>query len=381
MDVNATDAHFMELAISQARAAGDAGEVPVGAVLVKNGAVVAIGRNAPIGQHDPTAHAEMVALRSAAQTLENYRLDGCTVYVTLEPCAMCAGAMLHARLDRVVYGAPDPKTGAAGSVLNLFSDKQLNHHTTVQGGVLKDACGQTLQAFFRQRRLSEKALAQPVREDALRTPDAEFDSVKQFPWAPRYLSSLSGLEGLRLHYLDEGTQGNARVFLCLHGDSMWSYAFRSMLPVWTQHGVRVIAPDLIGFGKSDKPKKAVFHSVGFHARYLQDLVEMLGLSDVVLVLQGLDHRVGQALLQSMPSIFSGLAMVGMPTQLNEDEEHAYRAPFPNAGFRAAEQAFPKFGVPTVNNTPKGWGGKAVFAHAHQPPGAELALRLLQEFTR
>ena len=124
----------MRLALAEARAAADAGEVPVGAVVVKDGRVIATGRNAPIAAHDPTAHAEIVALRAAAEALSNYRLDGCQLFVTLEPCAMCAGAMLHARLARVVYGAAEPKTGAAGSVLDLFALAPLNHQTQVQGG-------------------------------------------------------------------------------------------------------------------------------------------------------------------------------------------------------------------------------------------------------
>ena len=123
------DAHFMRLAIEQARLAAAAGEVPVGAVLVRAGQVIATGRNAPIAGHDPTAHAEIAALRAGAAALGNYRLDGCTLYVTLEPCTMCAGAMLHARLARVVYGAADAKTGAAGSVANPFADPRLNHQT------------------------------------------------------------------------------------------------------------------------------------------------------------------------------------------------------------------------------------------------------------
>src|SRR5437868_4287719 len=119
------DADFMRLALAQARQAAGAGEVPVGAVVVRGGEVIARGCNAPVGQHDPTAHAEIMALRSAALALGNYRLDGCDLYVTLEPCAMCSGAMLHARLGRVIYGASDPKTGAAGSVLDLFKQRQL----------------------------------------------------------------------------------------------------------------------------------------------------------------------------------------------------------------------------------------------------------------
>lgn len=147
-----SDEAFMRMALHAAADAQRAGEVPVGAVLVKDGDVIAIGHNRPITGHDPTAHAEIAALRAAAQKLGNYRLPGCTLYVTLEPCAMCAGAMMHARLARVVYGASDPKTGACGSVLNLFAEPRLNHHTKVQGGVLAEECGTMLSAFFAERR-------------------------------------------------------------------------------------------------------------------------------------------------------------------------------------------------------------------------------------
>ena len=147
-----SDEAFMRMALGAAAEARLTGEVPVGAVIVRDDEVVAIGYNQPIGRHDPTAHAEIAALRAASQTLGNYRLPGCTLYVTLEPCAMCAGAMMHARLARVVYGAADPKTGACGSVLNLFAEPRLNHHTEVQGGVLAEECGTMLSAFFAERR-------------------------------------------------------------------------------------------------------------------------------------------------------------------------------------------------------------------------------------
>ncbi|WVN42771.1 tRNA adenosine(34) deaminase TadA [beta proteobacterium MWH-UniP1] len=152
-----TDQDFMAAALEQARLAGNAAEVPVGAVVVKDGQVIATGFNAPISQHDPSAHAEMVAIRNAAKTLGNYRLTDCTVYVTLEPCAMCSGAMFHARIKEVVYGAPDPKTGVAGSVMNLYDNAQLNHHTAVRGGVMAQECGAMLQDFFAQRRKAAKA--------------------------------------------------------------------------------------------------------------------------------------------------------------------------------------------------------------------------------
>lgn len=147
-----TDARFMRRALELARLAGDAGEVPVGAVLVLDAEVIGEGFNAPISRADPTAHAEIQALREAALKLVNYRLPGTTLYVTLEPCTMCVGAMLHARVGRVVFGAPDPKTGAAGSVIDLFAEERLNHHAEVQGGVLAAECGQVLRAFFARRR-------------------------------------------------------------------------------------------------------------------------------------------------------------------------------------------------------------------------------------
>ena len=146
------DRQFMCQAIEQAQIAATAGEVPVGAVLVRDGQVIAKAFNRPIGNHDPSAHAEMLALRSAALVEENYRLPRSTLYVTLEPCAMCSGAILHARVDRVVFGAADPKTGAAGSVLDVFSSKQINHQTSVEGGVMSEECGQLLRSFFKERR-------------------------------------------------------------------------------------------------------------------------------------------------------------------------------------------------------------------------------------
>jgi len=148
----AGDAAFMAEALALARAARARGEVPVGAVVVRDGAVVGRGGNAPIAASDPTAHAEIAALRDAARALGNYRLPGCTLYVTIEPCAMCAGAILHARIARLVYGARDPKTGACGSVVDLFAEPRLNHHATAEGGVLADECGKLLSDFFAARR-------------------------------------------------------------------------------------------------------------------------------------------------------------------------------------------------------------------------------------
>ena len=146
------DLDFMRLAIDQAHNARGAGEVPVGAVIVRDGKLLATGYNHPIGSHDPTAHAEIRAIRAAAELLGNYRLVDCDLFVTLEPCAMCAGAILHARIRRLVWGAADPKTGACGSVVDLMAQSRLNHHTGVLGGVMAAECGQLLSAFFAERR-------------------------------------------------------------------------------------------------------------------------------------------------------------------------------------------------------------------------------------
>ncbi|MCC2974347.1 tRNA adenosine(34) deaminase TadA [Massilia sp. IC2-476] len=155
---------YMGLALEQARLAWAEGEVPVGAVVVKDGEVIATGYNQPIGRHDPTAHAEIVALRAAADKLGNYRLPGCELYVTLEPCIMCSGAMMHARLARVVYAAVDPKTGACGSVLDLFQEERLNHHTVVEGGVMAEESSSLLKAFFAERRAAARKL--PTADEA-----------------------------------------------------------------------------------------------------------------------------------------------------------------------------------------------------------------------
>ena len=330
------DEHWMRQALAQAQAAAVAGEVPVGAVVVKDGQVIATGRNAPVRGHDPTAHAEIVALRAAAQHLGNYRLDGCTLYVTLEPCAMCSGAMLHARLQRVVFGATDPKTGAAGSVLNLFGHAELNHHTEVQGGVLAHDCGALLSAFFRHRRTQQRAQAlarHPLRDDALRTPDAAFAHLPGYPWAPHFISDLPSLAGLRMHYLDEGPHGAPRTWLLLHASPAWSYLFRHAVPTLLAAGHRVVAPDLIGFGKSDKPKKEIVHRPDWHAQVLQELLTRLDLRNAVL----LEQTGAPGMVMSARAAFDAPVPRGK----------AYEVPFASAGYRAGPRAFERLGASVV----------------------------------
>lgn len=326
----------MQLALAQAALAGAAGEVPVGAVVLKNGQVIAVGCNAPIGNADPTAHAEIMALRAAAQVLGNYRLDDCELFVTLEPCAMCSGAMLHARLKRVVFGAPDPKTGAVGSVLDLFANPQLNHQTQVQGGLLAAECSALLQDFFKNKRVDARISSSPVREDALRTPELRFAQLPDYLWPAHYLHDLPSLAGLRLHYLDEGPNDAPLTYLCLHGNAAWSYVYRKMLPGFVAAGSRVVAPDLIGFGKSDKPKKETFHQAAWHRQVLLELIERLDLKNIVLVLQNEHDALGLSLPMAVESRFCGLRV----THLSCDAaDPAYEAPFPDRGHRAGLRAF------------------------------------------
>lgn len=412
--IESADHYFMQLAIAQADAAIAAGEVPVGAVVVRNGEPIAVGRNASIEGHDPSAHAEIVALRAASQAVGNYRLEGCTLYVTLEPCAMCAGAILHARLDRVVFGARDPKTGAAGSVVDLFGIGQLNHRTQVLGGVLADQCALPLQSFFRNRRRLEKALAQPIREDALRTDAGRFAGLPDYPWAERFVSHLPTLAGLRLHYLDEGPKDADTVFVCLHGSPTWSYAYRKMIAVWLKAGHRIVAPDLIGFGKSDKPKRSTFHHFAFHRNYLLELLEHLELRNIVLVVQDWGGILGLTLPMEAPQRYQGLVVMNTllatgdvqlsegffqwretcrkqtlgdigrllqqeNSRMNQSEGDAYSAPFPNEGYRAALRAFPEMVPDSLNDAGAEiarraraflrheWGGTTLLAVGAQDP--------------
>ncbi|MDR0479209.1 MAG: tRNA adenosine(34) deaminase TadA [Burkholderiaceae bacterium] len=347
--VIASDAQGIELALSQARATLDAGEVPVGAVLADaQGRVIATGCNAPVAAHDPTAHAEIQALRAAAAQRGNYRLDGCTLYVTLEPCAMCAGAILHARLARVVYGARDPKAGAAGSVLDVLGDARLNHQTTVTSGVLAQPCGALLRDFFRPRRVN----LDPLREDALRTPDAAFApfvDTPAWPWPPCYVANLPALAGLRLHYIDTGPADAPLIWLLLHDGAAWGWQFRHFIALLAA-GHRVVAPDLIGFGRSDKPKREDAHSFVWHRQALCELIERLDLRRVVLAGCGLGARLAQTVPLAMGGAseerYRGLLMLNAqpgcaPDAKNLRAGSAYAAPFPDAGHRAALRAAPR----------------------------------------
>ena len=275
-DTARDDARFMRLALAQAEQGAQSGEVPIGAVVVRDGEVIASAHNAPISLHDPTAHAEVRALRLAAQALGNYRLERCTLYVTVEPCAMCSGAILHARLARVVFGADEPRTGAAGSVLDVLGST-LNHHTDIRRGVLAQECAATVQRFFNQRRLSQQRDRSPLREDALRTPEARFADIGAIAAWSQYANDWPSLRGWRVHWLDNRSDPSAAATLYLHGPQSWSVAHADAL---TQ-SQPAVALDWLGFGRSDKPKKEAAHTWELHAHVLSDALAHLNVAHIV----------------------------------------------------------------------------------------------------
>lgn len=270
-----------------------ANEVPVGAVLVKDGKVIAVGRNRTLETGDPTAHAEIIALREAAKIIGTHRLDGLELFVTLEPCPMCTGAVFHSRLSRLVYGATDPKTGSAGSVTNLFNLRQLNHHTTLTAGVLAESCGSQLQAFFQKIRRDKTRTRVRLREDAVRSNEKDFAEFKEFLTDSHYFVSS---EGWRIHYIDSGGAPDSKVLLCLHEFPFWSYQLKRLLPLLTKRGYRVVMPDLIGCGLSDKPKRSGWHSPQNHATALHQLLSSLAVSHVQSIALGTSGEIIKILI-------------------------------------------------------------------------------------
>jgi tRNA(Arg) A34 adenosine deaminase TadA len=323
MTYSPEDIGFMQLALRQAQAAADAGEVPVGAVVVRAGQVIASGHNAPLASLDPTSHAEVNAIRAAAQALGNYRLDDCTLYVTLEPCTMCSGAALHGRFKRVVFGAAEPKTGAAGSVLNLFADAQLNHQTQVVGGVLADDCAHLLQRFFEQRRDQQQRGKVPLRDDALRTPHEALDGLGLPLNLSRFTADLPALEGLRLHWFDNRPEPSVAPHIYLHGLDGWSAQYTEQL----QSTAPVIALDLPGFGLSDKPKKVAAHRLAWHVQVLQEFLAHLQPAPVALHAP----RVMAPLLSPLALPLYWLDLPALSVALRD-------APYPDHGHRAGPRA-------------------------------------------
>lgn len=342
------DGHYMALALAQARLAAQAGEVPVGAVLVHEGVVVAATHNRTVSDHDPTAHAEVLALRQGGRHMGNHRLEGCELYVTLEPCAMCAQAIAHARLARVVYGAPEPRTGAAGSVVDILGDPRLNPHTQVQAGVAADESAGLLKAFFEARRADIKRNAQPLRDDALRVSEPVLLAwARDWPLWSRlqpysvFSTGVPGLQGLRLHHMDRpataGASPDALPWLCLHGPGAWWVEWASWL-AQPPNGCRVLVPDLIGHGQSDKPKKARWHSLDRHAQVLRDWLDSLRVDKVELVVAP-----GQEALAGRLSLLAPARVhwQGVPVQADTSglPPGWADAPCPDKGHKAAWQAW------------------------------------------
>lgn len=340
------DTAWMRIALEQARLSAQQGEVPVGAVLVRGQTpqrLLACTHNQPVGLSDPTAHAEVLALRQAAKQLGNYRLEDCDLYVTLEPCAMCAQALLHARVRRVIFGAQEPKTGAAGSVLNLFALEALNHQTQVTGGVLADECAALMQDFFKSRRAAAKAAALPLREDALRSPNLTFDpiwSVAADAWPGRFfIHALPALQGLRMAGVRLPGDSEPAV-LGLHGPQGWWPELIHWARSASSIGHQVILPDLIGFGMSDKPKRASWHRLETHALSLWQLLDAHSIEKVMLAYapgQSALARVFQALhpgrvLNAQALTPQDLLTTGLPADWRS-------LPFPDKGHQAALRAW------------------------------------------
>lgn len=342
-----TDLDFMQQALGQAQLAAGAGEVPVGAVVVHQGQVIGRGHNQTLAQHDITAHAEIVALRQAAAFLGNHRLDDCELYVTLEPCLMCSGAVMGARIRRLVWGAAEPKSGAAGSVLDVFADRRLNHHTTVSGGLMAAECGAALQQFFQDRRQAQAIdrSAHYLREDALRLPASW---VPGWPEALQslWLNALPALDGHRLHVLAAG-QGADTAVIALHSPGQWSAAYASAAVQCAAQGLAFYAPDLLGFGLSDKPKKPAWHTLDRHAAVLAEWMAALPHSRLVLVAPASMAALVQRLAQAA-SVQSSWCITepAMDPALQD-------LPCPDAGHRVGLKVLPAL-LAQANAQPPGW---------------------------
>lgn len=325
MSTPSDDARFMREALLQAQIGAQQGEVPVGAVVVRHGEIIARAHNAPVAQHDPTAHAEVQALRRAAQVLGNYRLEDCTLYVTLEPCTMCSGAILNARLPRVVFGAHEPRTGAAGSVLNVF-DSALNAHTDVTPGVLAQEATALMQGFFQTRRSEQQAQRSPLKDDALRVDDEALLT----PWS-HFAQDWPVLNGWRLHWLDNRAPGaSAPATLYLHGPDQWSRAYAPQL----QSGAPVLALDWLGFGLSDKPKKESAYSARLHAQVLWAFLQHQAVRDVHAPPSVAPIWHALAVLQP-DAVRPPIVWIDAPTM----PDALARAPYPDRGHEAARRAW------------------------------------------
>lgn len=308
----------MQLALQQACIAETTGEIPVGAVVLLDGEVVGVGHNQTISSNDPTAHAEVVALRAAANKLGNYRLDKCTVYVTLEPCAMCMGAMLHSRVAQVYFGAYDPKTGACGSVLNLPGEPRINHHCKVTGGILDSVCSRHLSDYFVRLRAKKHQRHVPMREDALRLPLGTLTNYMAGVES-HTIDDIKAANGLRVQVwhspLPPSTPKN--LVLCLHGSTSWSCIFRNFLVSDLPDTTVVWALDCLGHGGSDKTKKGYEFNLENQLNVLDEFLTLLPESTVHVVGQDTGSELAVHLASSNPNRIASLTLlnpVGMDSK-------------------------------------------------------------------
>lgn len=371
--------YFMQLALEQAQIGETVGEIPVGAVLTLGGTVVAVGYNQTVSKCDPTAHAEIIAIRKAAEILGNYRLTQCALYVTLEPCAMCMGAILHSRISKLYFGAVDPKTGACGSVLNIPGEPRINHHCEAHGGILQMQCAQHLTAYFQRLRDDKRRNFHVfLREDALR-----MDPRTLAPLIPRAeslpIDDLSASEGLRVQTWrsPHSSQSPECLVLCLHGATSWSYLYRDLFSAEIPADVAVWAIDLPGYGGSDKTKKGQeLRDSAFQIRILTELLQRVTAQRIHIVAQDIGCGLGMRLAAAIPDRIFGFTLLnpagsdlkpsdsdGMPAvrsrqqftayinKLSEGEESVAKAlcaPYPDAGHMAG--MLDRFNALPVANT-------------------------------
>ena len=411
----ASDFNHLQLALQQAQHAAALGEVPVGAIITSpQGDILAQAHNRTRTTHDPCAHAEILALRAAAQRTGNHRLQDCTLYVTLEPCPMCAGAILHARLRRVIYAVADPKTGAAGSVINLFANPQLNHHTqatlfapaSAADAALQTASAALLTDFFRQRRASQAQQSQQpaqaaLRDNALRPCPSRFAHIPalqalqpfsqwallQEPPSSTPTANAAATDNTsphtpqrpwRLHYIDTAPhqlhQPQRPTILLLHGYASYHLLWADTIAPLHQAGWRVLAPDLLGQGLSDQPKKPQQHTLHWHSALLQQWLAQIHvtpspqhtmlLHDSAIQLaptlastfphcltlvptlpaSPAPHTPWRTHCQHRPSFNLDTHWADTP---EEQAQYAWQAPYPNPGHRAALLA-PFWANPSAN---------------------------------
>jgi tRNA(Arg) A34 adenosine deaminase TadA len=332
------DAAMMRLALDEAKQASVCGEVPVGAVILCNGIVVAKSSNSVIQNCDPTSHAELLAIRRACHSLQRSRLNDCTLYVTLEPCTMCSGAIFGAQMARVIYAAAEPKTGASGSVINVYSNRHVNHHTQIHGGLLQEESVELLQEFFvnirKKQQENRSTSQQKLRPDMIRS-----DSKNGMIFLPdgmqsHYKNDWPSAPGVRLHWLSGGFVGAViPPFLLLHPIPLWSAWFTPYIESIFDQAL-IYALDRLGCGFSDKPKKFSIEWVSLEQQLLMDWIESLPISLFRLVASKKDQSTVTYVLEKYSH--QCLEVLWLEDVISKKNTHYewLQAPFPNEGHAA-----------------------------------------------